>query len=167
MNVKRGLLIIVISLLFMAGIEAMAQEAPSFALVSSSGNMVYRKELKGNLVVSFFASYCKPCKKELPALVEVIKKYEKSKGVTLVLITTDINDQAGDAVDKGREFLHDIGIDREFLVDMYHTAIMKYSPQKVVPATFLINRQGYVVFHEIGARDDTVARIERQIKALK
>jgi len=36
-----------------------------------------------------------------------------------------------------------------------------------VPATFLVNRQGYIVFREIGARDDTVNRLEKHIKSLK
>lgn len=156
-----------ISLLVMAAIDAMAQQAPSFALVNSSGVMVYKRELKGNLVISFFASYCQPCKKELPALVDVVKKYEKENNVTLVLITADINDESGEALDKARKFLKNIGIDSEFLIDMYHTAITKYSPKKVVPATFLVNRQGYIVFREIGARDDTVNRLEKHIKSLK
>ena len=167
MKVKLGLMILAGAMLLLCAGPAMAQQAPSFALVNNSGAMVYKKELKGNLVISFFASYCQPCKKELPALVDVVKKYEKENNVTLVLITADINDESGEALDKARKFLKNIGIDSEFLIDMYHTAITKYSPKKIVPATFLVNRHGYIVFREIGARDDTVNRLEKQIKSLK
>ncbi len=167
MNSKRGLLILISAFLLLIGVETVAQQAPSFALLNSSGAMVYKKELKGNLVISFFASYCQPCRKELPALVELVKKYEREKDLSLVLITADINDRSGEAAGKGRKFLKNIGIEREFLIDMYHTAISRYSPKKVVPATFLVNRQGLVVFSEIGARDDTVARLEKSIRNLK
>jgi len=167
MKVTQGLIISISSLWLLFGIDAIAQQAPPFALVNSSGSMVYKKELKGNLVISFFASYCQPCKKELPALVDVVERYEKEKNISLVLITADINDQSGEALDKARKFLKDIGIEREFLLDIYHTAISKYSPKKIVPATFLVNRQGYFIFREIGARDDTVSRLEKYIQSLK
>jgi cytochrome c biogenesis protein CcmG/thiol:disulfide interchange protein DsbE len=166
-NIKCGIVFAVITLILLAGVNAGAQQAPSFALMNSNGVMVYKKDLKGNLVISFFASYCRPCRKELPALVDLVKKYEKGKHLSLVLITADINDQSGEALDKARDFLKDIGIRQDFLLDVYHVVISKYSPKKIVPATFLVDRRGYVVFREIGSREDTVSRLEKHIQSLK
>lgn len=154
----------ILSLLF--GYPAAAQQAPSFALLNSKGAMVYKTELRGNLIISFFASYCRPCEKELPALAELVKRYGKDKNLSFVLIATDVNDRDGKASDKAGRFLRNIGLDHEFLIDMYHIVISKYNPRKSIPSTFLVNSGGRIVFKETGVRDDTIARLEKAILKL-
>jgi thiol-disulfide isomerase/thioredoxin len=141
--------------------------APAFTLLNNNDIMVNRSNLKGNLIISFFASYCKPCRKEVPALVELEKKYGSDKKLTLVLIATDLNDQEGEAKDKAGTFLKQIGVKHEFLLDIYQIVISKYNPKKNVPSTFLVNRNGQVVFSATGMRDDTISRLEQAIIALK
>ncbi|TAL29597.1 MAG: TlpA family protein disulfide reductase [Spirochaetes bacterium] len=143
-----------------------AQTAPGFALENDKGTMVFRSSLKGNLIISFFASYCKPCEKDVPLLVELEKKYGKTKNLTLILITADLNDGEGKARDKAAGFMKKIGVSHDFLLDVYHVAISKYNPQKSLPSTFLVDQNGNMPFQEIGFREDTMTRLEQAIGAL-
>ena len=128
--------------------------------------MVSKSNLQGNLIISFFASYCLPCKKEIPSLIELEKKYGSDKKLTLVLIATDLNDQDGDSKDKAGKFLKKIGVKHDFLLDIYQIVISKYNPKKNVPATFLVNRAGQIVFSETGIKNDTIVRLEQAIISL-
>jgi cytochrome c biogenesis protein CcmG/thiol:disulfide interchange protein DsbE len=142
------------------------KKAPGFALMSSSGEYVFKSKLTGNLIISFWASYCIPCKKEMPILVELEKKYGKMKNLKLVFINIDDNTN-GSARDKADKMLKDLGIDHEYLLDSFQLTIIKYNPGKSVPATYLINHQGDIVFFEVGAYPDTLERLEKAINQLR
>jgi thiol-disulfide isomerase/thioredoxin len=142
-------------------------QAPAFTLLNNNDIIVNRSNFKGNLIISFFASYCKPCKQEVPALVELENKYGIDKKLDLVLIAIDLNDQEGEAKDKVNKFLTQLGIKHEFLLDIYQIVISKYNSEKIVPSTFLVNRHGQIVFCATGMQDDTISRLEQAIIALK
>lgn len=143
------------------------RQAPGFALNNNRGTMVYRSSYKGNLILSFFASHCRPCKKELPVIIDLVRKYAGEKNLQLVLIATDADDSSGSAREKAGSFLKGIGVERDFLLDIYQVVIEKYNPRKSVPALFLVNRAGFIMFEELGARDDTVVRLENAIRSLR
>jgi thiol-disulfide isomerase/thioredoxin len=64
-------------------------EAPAFDLERFTGGRVTSAELKGRVViVDFWATYCAPCRAEMPWLVEVAQEYE-SKGVTFIAVDED------------------------------------------------------------------------------
>lgn len=169
-RVMRTKLYLIIALLVVAaGVSARSapRPAPGFALQNNRGDMVFKSSLKGNLLISFFASYCRPCAKELPLLAALEKKYGAQKSMSIVLISADVNDTDGDAKQKADRFLRKAGIERDYLLDMYHVVIEKYNPKKMLPAVFLVNRAGYIVFSEIGAREDTLQRLEEAIRNLR
>ena len=67
--------------------------APPFKLEKMDGSQVELASLKGQVVVvNFWATWCPPCREEIPYLVATVKEYEP-KGVTLVAISND--DRAG------------------------------------------------------------------------
>ena len=142
-----------------------AQKAPGFALLNNRGEYIYKSKLSGNLIISFWASYCIPCKKEMPILIEIEKKYGKTKNLQLVFINIDDNTN-GSARDKADKMLKDLGIDHEYLLDSFQLTIMKYNPGKSVPATYLITHLGDIVFFEVGAHPDTLESLEKAINKL-
>ncbi len=143
------------------------KKAPGFALPDSTGSTVFLSSMKHNLIISFWASYCRPCKTEMPRLVELEKKYAGRKNLKLLLVNIDINDESGEAKDKARRFLRSAGIEHGFLLDFYHTAVARYNPQKRIPATFLVNRQGFIVFEEIGYQPGTIEALEKVIALIR
>jgi cytochrome c biogenesis protein CcmG, thiol:disulfide interchange protein DsbE len=163
---KHAALCLLLILATAAAGQPPVKRAPGFALPDSTGKTVFLSSLKQNLVISFWASYCKPCKTEMPKLVDLEKKYGKLKNLKLVLVNIDINDSDGEAGDKARTFLKSIGIEHDYLLDFYQTAVTKYNPEKRVPATFLVNRQGLIVFEEIGYKESAITALEGAITKL-
>ncbi len=142
------------------------RKAPGFALLNNNNVMVYKSHLKGNLIITFWASWCLPCKKELPELVNLEKKYAKTKNIKLILITID-DKKNGNPILKANISLRTIGITHDFLLDMYKITLSKYlncNNSCSVPATFLVNKAGYIIFKSTGL--DTVTKLEKMIKQL-
>ena len=141
------------------------KKAPSFALVNNKNKFIFKSHYKGNLIISFWASYCKPCKKEMPVMVELEKKYGKSKNIQLVFINVDDN-KGSSAKKKADGMLESLGIKHDYLLDPYQKTIIKYNPKRNVPSTFLVNKKGYIVLTEIGYHENTMEKLEKAISRL-
>lgn len=164
---KRAIAVIILAaVVALPGLTAY-RKAPGFALPDSTGATVFLSSMKHNLIISFWASYCRPCKTEMPRLIELEKKYAGKKNLKLLLINIDLNDKSGEAKDKARRFLRSAGVEHGFLLDFYHTAVEKYNPEKRIPATFLVNRQGLILFEEIGYKPGTIEALENKIVGLR
>lgn len=173
---KKTALILSFSLLLTSGeIFGAAKKAPGFALLNNKGKYTSKSKYKGNLIISFWASYCKPCKHEMPEIIKLFEKYEKSKDLHLILINVDTNKEKP-AKEKAEGFLNEIGVNREYLLDIYQVAIKQYMKasnrrdQKAelnVPSTFVINKRGYFVLKTVGYKKDTLNRLENALKKLR
>ncbi|WP_321308864.1 TlpA disulfide reductase family protein [Marinifilum fragile] len=68
---------------------SVGEKAPAFTLKDAAGNEHSLSDFKGKyLVIDFWASWCGPCKKEMPFMKELHKKYH-SKGLEMLAISTD------------------------------------------------------------------------------
>lgn len=106
----------------------------------------FLQDYKGKTVlVSFWASWCEPCKKEIPELVE-LKKRLANENLEILLVNED-EDKA-----LGEKFLADLKLDFSKLKLLYDKDFS--SAQKLqlesIPSSFLIDRAGYEVFSSRG-----------------
>jgi cytochrome c biogenesis protein CcmG, thiol:disulfide interchange protein DsbE len=113
--------------------------APHFALPRlGSGGELALTSLRGKaVVVNFWASWCKPCKDEVPLLEQAWRKY-RSDG--LVVIGIDYDDFKGDAV----RFAKRYGATYPIVHDREKSTVNDYGVIGV-PETFFVNRQGKLV----------------------
>jgi cytochrome c biogenesis protein CcmG/thiol:disulfide interchange protein DsbE len=145
-------------------VSAKQRQAHGFALFNTKGKLVTLSSLskQGNIILSFWASYCKPCIREMPLLVELEKKYKGKKNVRLILINID-----KEGKEKALPILQQLNVKNECLLDIYQLTAKKYIPNLKVPALFLINTRNVIIFNAIGEREETIQELEKAIKKLR
>ncbi|MBN2857890.1 MAG: TlpA family protein disulfide reductase [Candidatus Delongbacteria bacterium] len=134
------------AMIMIISLTAFAQDikkAPSFRLESVKGECIELDSLtqKGPVLINFWASWCKPCKDELPDIYKIKKEFEK-KGLQVITITVD----KPAAVRKAVSFLKTKGLELELLKDSDMKVFKTYGGSNAVPFTFLINTSGDIVF---------------------
>lgn len=138
-----------------AAIEA-GNEAPDFSLKDINGKDVKLSDFKGRAVIlDFFASWCPPCRQEVPDFVELQKTYG-DKGFTVIGVALV---SAKDAKDFAGEF----GVNYPILVDDGKVSDL-YGPIRSIPTTFILDKSGKITKVYIGFRKKEV--FEQNIQEL-
>lgn len=123
-------------------------KAPDFKVTTDQGPVISRGDIKGKLmVVNFWASWCAPCIEEWPSLNEFAGRY-KDKGVTVLAVSIDRNEKKyRDFLAKGKP---------QFLTtrDPESTIPASYGTF-LVPETYVINKEGKVVYKVANAQNWT------------
>ncbi len=119
--------------------------APAFELPDARGGMKSLNAYKGDVVMlNFWATWCGPCKQEIPDFIELQEEY-RDKGFRIVGLSLDQPGQ--EALVK--QFIKEKGINYDVLFDDGSTA-QAYGGVRSIPTTFLINRDGEIVFSKVG-----------------
>jgi thiol-disulfide isomerase/thioredoxin len=124
--------------------------APHWKLKDVNGNEVSSDQFKGKVVVvDFWATWCGPCRMEIPGYVALQKKYAKDG---LVIVGISFNDQ-GPAVVK--KFIESNKVDYQIVIgdEEVATAFAGSEPIEGIPTTFLIDRAGNIRDRKLGARE--------------
>ena len=152
MNMKKHVLLIalVAFILIVSAVTFAAKEksAPDFVLTDLDGNEITLANLKGKVIfLNFWATWCGPCRHEIPDFVEFYEKY-KDKGMEIIGISVD------KSAKKVKDFMgkHKIS----YPVVMATNEIMgDYKPGRYIPTTIIINTKGHIVEKKVGIMDKT------------
>ena len=145
------------------------KQAPAFTLKDTSGKKVSLSDYKGKaVVVDFWATWCAPCKVEIPWLTKLNDQYA-SEGLVILGISEDeldLDDQK--ALLKEKKEIADsatkLGINYPVLFDDAKVA-EPYGGVDALPTTFYVDRNGKVVAATIGLvdRDEIEANIKKAL----
>lgn len=123
----------------------MGAPAPSYAAATLEGDTVSLEGLRGSAVLlNVWATWCAPCRHEMPELQALQDRYG-GRGLEVVGVSVD---RAG-AADEIRSFLEEVGVTYTILHDPGERVTDLFSVYGL-PATFLIDREGTVVWRRIG-----------------
>jgi thiol-disulfide isomerase/thioredoxin len=126
------------------------QVAPDFELASLDGKNVKLSDLRGKAVLlNFWATYCGPCKIEMPWFVELQKEYGPL-GFQIVGVAMD--DASTEDITK---FAQDMGVNYPILLGKEAVGD-SYGGINVLPTTFFIDRDGKLVAREFGLQSRSV-----------
>jgi len=133
--------------------------APDFTLRSTEGRNLRLQEQRGQVVlINFWASWCGPCKQEMPHLNRLHDKY-RSAGLVMLGVNIDDDTKLGaaTAVRWGLRFPVLLDADK---------AVTRQYDLGAMPATVLVDRDGRVRYLHRGYREGTEETYERQIREL-
>ncbi len=163
-NVAYGLGILLVALLLYVALFTESQQpplglskgqpAPDFRLKTLDGKEIALSDYRGKIVlINFWATWCPPCKEEMPLFESVYRKY-KDRGFEILAISTDGN------LEPVKKFVKEFGLTFPILHDDRNVANL-YGVQGL-PTSFLIDRDGKIVKVRLGKYKE----IERDVKEL-
>ena len=135
------------------------QGAPEFDLMKIDGTPFKLKENRGKiLIVDFWATWCGPCIRSIPSLIEISKEY-KEAGVELVLVNCE------EPETRVRPFLERLKSIPTVVLDTDGTVSKQYNVA-AIPQTVLIDRDGGIVEVLVGASDENEEILRKKIETL-
>jgi len=131
----------------------------NFTLKDANDRDVALSQYKGKvIVIDFWATWCGPCKVEIPHFVEFQEKYGKA-GLQIVGISVD------DTADKLAPYIRDMKMNYPVLQGLDHDEVQDaYGPIVGIPVSVMISRDGKICATHTGLTGKDV--FEREIKAL-
>ncbi len=133
----RGLSAIILAGCLSGAYAAVPQPAPDFTLKSLSGENLKLSELRGQVVlVNFWASWCGPCRQEMPELDELYQRYRKL-GFTILGVNVEQNTAAAQALLKEHPVHFPVLFDPQSIVSKLYNL-------DAMPSTVLVDRGGNV-----------------------
>lgn len=128
--------------------------APAFDVTDREGNMVNLTDFYGKpIIVNFWASWCGPCKSEMPDFEEAYQTY----GEEVHFLMVNMTDGARETVEVAQAYIDEQGYTFPLYFDTMQDAAMTYGVTSI-PSTFFIDEEGHAVAYAQGAISSDVLK---------
>jgi peroxiredoxin len=133
--------------------------APDFTLKSATGENLRLSDLRGEVVmINFWASWCGPCRQEMPLLDELYSQY-KPMGFTILGVNVEAD------ASKARKMLQDNPVDFPVLFDS-QSEVSKLYNIVAMPSTILVDRDGNMRYLHRGYKPGFEDAYQQQVRTL-
>lgn len=148
---------------FLASMAAMADiregAAPDFTLKSASGENLRLSELRGEVVmINFWASWCGPCRQEMPLLDELYSQYQP---LGFTILGVNVEEDSSQA----RQMLEETPVTFPVVFDN-KSAVSKLYKVVAMPSTVLVDRDGNIRYLHQGYKPGYEETYQQQVRAL-
>lgn len=129
--------------------DTQTNPAPDFTVVDENGEEYQLSDFKGKpVVLNFWASWCGPCKSEMPDFEKAYQKYKDEISFLMVNLT----DGSRETVEKASAHVKEQGYSFPVYYDTMSEAAMTYGVYSI-PTSYFINKEGNIIAHAQGAID--------------
>lgn len=137
----------------------MKEPAPNFTLKSNAGKNIKLSELRGEVVLlNFWASWCGPCRTEMPLLGKIHDKY---KGMGFTVLGVNVEEDSAPAI----SIVNKTKINFPVLFDVSNS-VSKLYHVSAMPSTVLIDRDGNMRYLHEGYKSGDENKYKEWIKKL-
>ena len=148
--------------LLISFISSAFAQLPSVSLKDINGNSVNTAELNNDgkpFIIDFFATWCKPCNRELDAIAEVYDEWREETGVKIIAVSIDVAQN----VNKVKPLVDNHGWEYDVLLDDDGEFKRAMNVQSV-PHSFLLDKEGRIIYNHVGYTDGDEAEVEKKLK---
>ncbi len=139
-----------------------AGSAPDFALRDLAGRTVRLSDHRGKVVlVNVWATWCVPCRVELPHLERLHRQYGP-EGLVVLGVSIDGPESSAEVDPQARRY----GLTFPVLLDEETRVVALYNPKKTAPFTVIVGRDGHVARRREGYHAGDEVEVEADIKSL-
>ena len=129
-----------------AGVGTVTDKAHDFTLQNINNRTVRLSDFENKIIIlNFFATWCPPCRAEIPDFVELVNEHD-SKDLVIIGVSLDRG-----GVDTVKEFAEKYKINYPLLLDDGLVS-KEYGPIRSIPTTFIIDRKKNITEKIIGSR---------------
>ncbi len=146
-------------------IGGIAAQLPAITLKTMDGQTVKTDTLSNGgkpMIISFFATWCKPCNRELSAIQEVYEEWQEETGVKLVAVSID---QAQN-INKVKPLVDEHGWEYDVLLDP-NSDFRRALGIQMIPFTLIIDGKGKIVYKHNGYTDGAETELIEKVRELK
>ncbi len=154
---------LILFLLFTAFISD-GRKIPSADVKTLEGKTVNSSTFSNDgkpMIISFWATWCAPCKKELNAVAEVYDDWKKETGVKLIAISIDDSKSSG----KVAPYVNGKGWEYESYLDL-NSDFKRAMNVNMPPHTFIVDGKGNIVWQHVGFKDGDEAKYIEVVRKL-
>ena len=155
-----------IVLMMVVVVTANAQKLPSVVLKTIDGRSVQTDTLTNNgrpFIIDFFATWCKPCNRELNAINEVYEEWQQETGVKIIAVSID---QAQN-INKVKPLVDSYGWEYDVLLDP-NGDLKRALGVQMIPYVLIVDGQGNIAYkhngYTDGAENELIEKVRELIK---
>ncbi len=151
-------------LLLLAGFGVAQAQLPAVTLKSIDGATVQSETLSNDgkpFIIDFFATWCKPCNRELSAIAEVYDEWQEETGVKIYAVSID----QGQNINKVKPLVDQNEWEYEVLLDP-NSELLKALGGQMIPFVVVIDGKGNIVSKHSGYTDGAENELLEEVKKL-
>ena len=159
---KKSILLSIVALAL--SVSSLQAQLPAVTLKTLNGSEVRTDTLSNNgrpFIIDFFATWCKPCNRELDAISEVYEEWQEETGVKIIAISID---QAQN-INKVKPLVNNHGWEYEVLLDP-NGDFKRALGCQMIPYTIIVDGMGEIVYKHNGYTDGAEAELIEKVRAL-
>ncbi|MCR4808670.1 MAG: TlpA family protein disulfide reductase [Prevotella sp.] len=150
--------------LLMVFVSSVFAQLPSVSLKDINGNSVNTAELQNDgkpFIIDFFATWCKPCNRELDAIAEVYDEWREETGVKIFAVSIDVAQN----MNKVKPLVDNHGWEYDVLLDP-NSDFKRALGIQMIPYVLIVDGKGNIVYKHNGYTDGAELELIEKVREL-